>query len=432
MEKEQVFSAILNNDNIPTFPHTLSRVLSILDDNSSSAENIASVIKKDVSLTAKLLRMANSPFYGRSQGIATISSAVVLLGTRAVQAMALSVSIYGLFKTKDSPEFNPKQFWRHSLEVAILCKALAEKLNYHVTEEAFVCGLLHDVGILLLNRIFPDEYAKVLKRHEQGQAIHRAEEEVFKCNHADIMGSLGEKWNLPDRVVKAVNCHHRPMADPGGESELLTSVLQASEGLSKFYFDLPPAGAGKDMAAFERIQGNLGISENELIALTRPVMDEVVNTAQFLDIDIGSPMELLSSANEMLYGLFYSVDNILREQAILQERLIYEEKRKAAIKSLRITIATFSHYVNNATASILGRTQLLGLALKRGEVVDKLGKTQNTIKVIQDSVENISAVLEELKILEDFDTIPYSENSTIFDIEQKVRRRLKELEIPGR
>ncbi|MBD3169914.1 MAG: HDOD domain-containing protein [candidate division Zixibacteria bacterium] len=429
MNKEQIFTRVKENVKLSTLPQTLSEVLSTLDDDTSSADKIASIIKNDVSLTAKILRVANSPFYGRVNGIATVSSAIVLLGTRSVQALALSVSVYELLNKNDSENIDLRLFWRHSLETAILGRKIAEKVGYPTPEEAFVSGLMHDVGILLLNQEFPEDYSSVLKSSAEKTSFHERENDVFDCNHADVAGHLCKTWNLPERICSAIENHHNLNGAKRSPEPTLDYIIYAAEKLSRFNFDNSTGYAMEDKKQRDEIIELLKVPTGELSTLTKPLLDEVATTAQFLDIDIGSPMELVTTANEMLFDLYASIDDLLREQVILQERLVSEEKKKSAIKSLRIILATLSHYINNATASILGRAQLLGYALSKGEVSDNSQIVATTVEVIQKAVDNISAVLEELKVLEDFETVPYYENSSIINIEQNVRKRMRELEM---
>ncbi|MCP4631680.1 MAG: HDOD domain-containing protein [candidate division Zixibacteria bacterium] len=429
MERDQVLAVIQKNDEISTLPQTLVEILAIIGDENSSADDMAKIIKRDISLTAKVLRVANSPYYGRLRGVSTVSSAIVLLGFRAVKAIVLSVSVYEHFKTEENNSIDLKLFWKHCLEVAILSRNISEKFRYEIPEEAFVTGLLHDMGILILHKHFPEEYAGILNEVKDGKLLYECENEVFGCNHADVIGFLAEKWNLPENMTVALANHHSLPLNPANEILQLEHFLNLSDKASKFSFDFSRLQFETRYKEFEVILRTLGITKNEMATMTKPLLDEIITTAQFLDIDIGSPMELVSSANEMLYELFVSMDNLLREQVVLQEQVVCEEKRKSSIKALRIILATFSHYINNATASILGRAQLLGLSLSKGDVIDNEGIVQNTVDVIQKSIDNINAVLQELKVLEDFDTVPYYENSSIINIENNVRRRLKELEM---
>ncbi|PJA28263.1 MAG: hypothetical protein CO189_04990 [candidate division Zixibacteria bacterium CG_4_9_14_3_um_filter_46_8] len=427
MNRDYVFDRIGAEGKVSTLPHTLSEILMALRKSTTSADELANIIKRDVSLTAKILRAANSPFYRRAKEISTVSSAVILLGSRAVQALALSVSIYDLFKEKDSKQLGLKEFWKHSLEIAILGRMLAEKSNYPVPEEAFVCGLLHDAGILILEKVFPELYCRIIDESRKGACLHICEKETFDCTHAEVISFLAEKWNFPEAISMALVNHHTLPSNTNGAGVQLDSILYVAEAISNLSFELPLETVIANRRDCAKIMGSFGIEE-DITELSAQRLDDVIEAARFLDIDIGSPFELVSAANEQLYKLYVALDNLFHEQIVLQQRLISDEKRKTALKSLGIVLATLSHYINNSTASILGRAQLLGMALSSGEVIDEYGTAKDAVDIIQKSVDNITAVLEELSDLKDFDTIPYFENSRIIDIERKVRHRLQELE----
>ncbi len=428
MDKEEVFKKIKGNDKISSLPQSICEVLSALRENNVSAEKIASIIKKDIALTTKILLIANSPFYRRSKEISTVSSAVMLLGMRAVQALALSVAVYDLFKDNDENKLNPKIFWKHSIEIAILSRNLAQKLSYPVEEEAFVAGLLHDVGMLVMENTFPEEYREVLGKTHNGMSLPDAEREIFGCSHAEAAGFLAERWNLPEVLREALANHHSKQSFDTKPNGRLDQIIYIADKLGSHPFEYSPTSIVENRRECMEALKKYGVEQDEVEDILSSQLDEVIETAKYLDIDIGSPVELLGSANEMLYNLYMNIDNLLREQSAIKEKLIEEEKRKSSIRSMRILLATLSHYINNATAAILGRAQLLELSIAKGDLIDTNGSGEISLKIIQRSVDSITAVLSELKVLENFDTVRYFENSMILDIEGKLRRRLKELE----
>jgi putative nucleotidyltransferase with HDIG domain len=178
------------------------------------------VISQDPALTGQILRVANSSFYGLSQMIGTVSEAVVILGLQTVRNLALGVSVFDIRnRIKKKLPLDQEDFWRHSLAVASAARLLAPRLGVRDSEEAFVAGLLHDIGKIFLMEELPELYAKVLEGVEKGTAsLYALENEYFKTNHAEVGGALCREWKIPPILCAAVSHHHQPI-----ESEAISS-----------------------------------------------------------------------------------------------------------------------------------------------------------------------------------------------------------------
>ncbi|HEX9972829.1 MAG TPA: HDOD domain-containing protein, partial [bacterium] len=198
MDEKQALARLDANKELFTLPQVLNEVLRIAESVNSSAKDIAAIILKDVSLTGKVMRVANSAFYGRSRQISSVNQAVVTLGMRAVKSLALSVSLYGIVNKKGVyGDFDPKLFWIHSLEVATASRMITERLKLNATEELFVSGLLHDIGIIFMQSAFPKEYKEVSESVKRGADLCKTEEGIIGINHAKVGQFISEKWNLP-------------------------------------------------------------------------------------------------------------------------------------------------------------------------------------------------------------------------------------------
>ncbi|HEX9916698.1 MAG TPA: hypothetical protein VGB16_03085, partial [candidate division Zixibacteria bacterium] len=143
------------------------------------------------------------------------------------------------------------------------------------------------------------------------------------------------------------------------------------------------------------------------------LLSEVLKVANYLEVDIDDPLELLHRANQELYRLYLTVEKLHREKERMQEKIIDSARKQTALDSLQTVLATFSHYINNSTTTIMGRAQLIEFAIKNKEIEDRDGRVSASIKLILQSVENISTVLEEMKKLVSFDTVKYHGDSKI-------------------
>ena len=426
MELKHIKAKLDSAGDLFTLPQVLNEVLRLVERDDSSLKDIANIILKDVSLTAKILKVANSAFYGRTRQISTVNQAAVTLGLRAVKSLALSASIYDIVKNKNLElGFDPKLFWRHSLEVATASRMIATEIRYTPPEEAFVCGLLHDLGMIFLEKIFPEKYNEIWRGLKQGENLVDLENNLIGFNHCQTIKYIAEKWHLPINIVKAVENHHKEATMGQTKSdEVLWQTVSLANLLSKNVFDTLAQKQFEDYEQKEVLSSNLKISESTLSRISSSLFDEVIKVAENLEVDIGDPLELLQKANQDLYRIYITVEKLLKENQQMHEKLLEEEKKKIAMESLNALIATFSHYINNATTTILGRSQLIELALQNKEINDDSGKLSSSMKSIQKSVENISLVLEELKKLPALETVEYYKDSKIIDLEKNIRKKI--------
>jgi len=153
----------------------------------------------------------------------------------------------------------------------------------------------------------------------------------------------------------------------------------------------------------------------------------VAEEAGFLEIDIGSPDEILIEANRMIYEHYLAVEKLLLENRSMQREIAQTQMEKASLDALKTITATFNHYINNASATILGRAQLVELKLNKGEIADPAGEVTAAMRVISDGVNTICSVIEELKELSEFKTAVYHNDTYIVDIENRLSKRLEEL-----
>ena len=197
---------------LPTLPAVITQLIGIIDNPTTSARNVAQLISTDQALTAKILKLANSAFYGFPREIATVNHAVVVLGFETVKNLALSVSVLERFSGHgESSGFDRQKFWEHSIGCGVAAKMLATKFRYRVSGEVFAAGILHDIGKLVLSQYFPADFGEILDvAQSQGIYIGKAEEQVLGVTHAEVGGWLAERWNLPDQLEESISNHHTP------------------------------------------------------------------------------------------------------------------------------------------------------------------------------------------------------------------------------
>ena len=192
---------------LPSLPRTVAHIMRLVSDPQCSLSAVAHAISGDPPLTIKTLRLVNAAYYGLRQKVSTIEHAVVLLGIKVIKNLAFTATVFDIMKGSADALF------RHSIAVGLAMRALAEadirKVNVQSSEEAFVSGLLHDIGKVLINEFLPKESARVAqlcaKTH---MPCYRAEREIIGIDHAQLGARLAQNWRLPDLLTGAVAGHH--------------------------------------------------------------------------------------------------------------------------------------------------------------------------------------------------------------------------------
>lgn len=219
---------------LPALPIVVPQVLRLVEDQRASAGDLARVIGSDQALATRILRLANSAFYGFRREIVTINHAVVLLGFDTVKSIVLAATVFEtLSEDGAGSAFNRGQFWLHVGATASAARLIAKSLRMTDAEAAFVGGLLHDVGKVVLDRFFHPRYAEVARvAMEAPCLIREAEVALFSVNHADVGRWLAERWRFPAAIVEPIAFHHQPTA-ASPDCRTLTAVVHLADVLSR-------------------------------------------------------------------------------------------------------------------------------------------------------------------------------------------------------
>lgn len=203
---------LLNGDvDLGCLPTVYSHIVDALNHPSASSYQLGEVISKDASLTVRLLRLVNSPFYGFSGKVETVARAVSLLGLNELSTLALGISVIKKFENIPSDQFDMESFWRHSIRCGLFARTLAGYVGEKDTEKYFTGGLLHDIGRLVMLDRMPQQYCLAIDRARQEHLpMYRAEQDVLKTDHCILGKMLAEKWRLAPSLIRMIGCHHSP------------------------------------------------------------------------------------------------------------------------------------------------------------------------------------------------------------------------------
>ncbi len=430
MSEEKVFDILRSSREVPALPQVLVEIIRVTSSEDATPKQLADIILKDPALTSRVLRLVNSSMYAHHNKITTINQAVIALGLRAVKATALSTSMYQVFDGHTGI-VDRLRFWRHSLETAIACREIARACGYRPAEEAFVSGLTHDLGLLVMEANFPRQFNGIWERADQEGELLPLEHQTWGTDHARVGRFLMDHWGLPKFLGEAVAAHHThfsPENPPEHPPARLTCILNLGNSISKFQPYPAPQVSEEIMISIDYLSDHLGISPVALGEIQEKVLDLLPVESRFLDIKIGSVTDLLKAANSLIYKQYMLVEKVLRDNRKMQEQIARDEAKKAALETLKTITATLSHYINNASSTIMGHAQLVSLAIAKKKIEDREGIAENSMNQVMKSVKTISLILEELKKMSSFDTTRYSDATAILDIEDRLTAQIEAIE----
>jgi HD-like signal output (HDOD) protein len=208
MERAEILVGAV--DDLPTIPIVATKVLQLLDDPDVSVEEIADLMLTDQVMTARVMKLLNSPVYKPAQEITSLKRALVYLGLRHVRELALTTSVINAFDgTSGALELNA--FWEQSFGVGMVSKIIAQKVGYQDLEKAYIAGILHNLGVVFLSNFLRDPFMEVLE-HIKAHPVKLvdAEAELLGTTHCEIGLCMARKWNFPDAYCDVIAHHHNP------------------------------------------------------------------------------------------------------------------------------------------------------------------------------------------------------------------------------
>ena len=216
---------------LASLPEVVMRTIDLINDPNTSAAAIGQVLSEDPGLTARLLKIVNSPFYGFPSRIDTVSRAITVIGTLELLDLILATSVVKAFRGIPTDLIDMDSFWEHSLYTGLVARVLAGRMRAPNTERYFVAGLLHDIGSLAMYRQMPDSSATILRRARSELApLHSIEQETLGFDHGEVGAELMRAWHLPDSLVEAIRFHHTPQI--AEQFRLETALIHLADVIS--------------------------------------------------------------------------------------------------------------------------------------------------------------------------------------------------------
>lgn len=277
--------------NLPTPPLVFSQITKVVNDPGTSVAEVAGIMAEDPAMSAKVLRLANSAYFGARQEITHMRQAILLLGLDAVKSLVLSSSVFDMFKKHKIDAEYQERFWRHSLATALaarLCIKELEAFNNLDPEVAFSAGLLHDLGKLIICCFMPDEHEQVLSFQAQsGLDSFEAERQVMGFSHPLIGRLLAENWKLPRAIQNAIGDHHDPIAESALEVNY-SHVVHLADYLSLTTFEPERQKEMPEVALQMEVREQVGLTDEVLLQLGQGLLDAYSRSTTFMQMALAS------------------------------------------------------------------------------------------------------------------------------------------------
>ena len=335
MNKQDLLTDMLASDRLPTLPPVASQLVALIANEDTTFTDIANLVSKDIALSAKILKISNSAFYGFPQQIGSINQAASILGTNALGSLVLSFSFLSIGTEDNKSQFNFEKFWQRSLAAGVAAKLILEQVQGANTEEIFISGLLQNMGELLFSSTFPEEYDKVLAELDEGLDNGRElETAIFGADHSFFGYEVAKSWGFPPALILPILYHHDPSAYKGDDKKIryTSKAMYLSDILVNIlYSDKPEEYNRRFKSEAKKL---LSLKSQHIEAILNKVHFEVGEAgASFgMNFDEIKPIyEILQEANIRLSHLnldYEQMNKQLIETKISLEKLTKELQEK--------------------------------------------------------------------------------------------------------
>jgi putative nucleotidyltransferase with HDIG domain len=277
IDKENIRKRVEAMTSVPTLPGVFEKINRLMDSSEATAEDIAKVIASDQALSAKILRIVNSAFYGFPNRISSVTHALIILGFDVVKGLMLSTSVFDIMLARGFDGL-----WKHSLGAALTAGIIARRINDPNPEEVSVAGLLHDIGKVIIKIELPEESSLIDEMATKKQILaYEAEEEILGFNHTIVGKWLCRKWNLPDKLADPITYHNRPNLSKLAPKP--TAIIHVADALIR--------GIGFGFAG-DNLVPQINVKVWNMLAIADPLLEAIID-------EMGDKLE---DAEEFLCG----------------------------------------------------------------------------------------------------------------------------------
>lgn len=283
VQKVSIDKLIMLTGDLPPMPYVARRVMDVVNDSSTDAHILQEIISKDQGLAGQIMKIANSALYACSRRIETLTDAIVMLGfnsIRSLSIMAATKNLYEFTRRGKILGLKDKLMWEHSVAAAMTARIVAQKVRPAMIEKAFMGGLLHDIGKLVILQKLPDVFDSIVEEvYNTGRHFAEVEMELLEFTHAEVGAMLMKKWKLPEEFENAVRYHHEVTAETNLDSQLIYFIDLANMICHKLglgFIKEPGLELSSEISTMR-----LGVAEDDLekmIEMTNSALDQELTT----------------------------------------------------------------------------------------------------------------------------------------------------------
>lgn len=292
MTAENTDAVLKTIKELPPLPLVVQKLLQVMEDPNSSADDISQVLNSDQAMASKVLKLVNSSFYGLSGKVTTVPRAIVILGLSSIRNLALGLGVAKVMSRAGNGDLQSR-FWEHSIAAAAACEMVARHTQKIIPEEGFVAGLLHDIGHLILLMAAPDEFTEVMAAGPENMV--ERERKAIGMAHTRAGQKLLKEWKLPPMLCDAVRFHHTPKVFTGKEDPLI-SLVALGDLLAGVHGEVYERSLGDE--DFRNLVKAAGLDVKELGFILKAMDQRIEETRTFLQLATDGEMDLLESPPE--------------------------------------------------------------------------------------------------------------------------------------
>ena len=332
----ELLDQVINCPRLPSLPTIALEVLELARQKDINFKQIAETISNDPALSSKILRTVNSSYYGLSKSVSTISHALVILGLNSVKTLALGFTLVGSLRNSSGDELDLSEFWKRSVFAAVGARTIARDLNMLEHEEAFLAGLLQDLGVMAMMQTLGAQYVDVFEQAPDHDRLHEVEEAALDLPHPEVGAALAEKWNLPPILVAPIRYHADPDAAPKKLRAMTRTVALGATAAEAFLGEDAEAAVERYVA---RANEWFEMDQNAAAQTLAATQEATKEMAQLFDLDAGPANDvgqILAQANEALLELSLETQmnatELEEQNRQLQEQATKDSLTGAAIR----------------------------------------------------------------------------------------------------
>lgn len=265
---------------IRTLPHIVARMAQLMNDVDSTLQDFEEVIRLDPALVARLLVLVNSSYFGLTRKVDSISRAVALLGMKHLHNIAMTDAIQGMLSSPSgATEFSPQRLWLHSAASGICCKMIAERIFALNGDDAYLCGILHDIGLIVIMEVAQEQFLQLIEQlTPEGPSVVQLEQELLGTDHCQIGYLLAKEWRIHDAIAEAIRDHH--LRDDGAVlPHAPTGILQMSEYIVQ-QLNFPAIKEGRPGELLPSLARHIQTNVEEYKVLAEDIPEELEKTKQ--------------------------------------------------------------------------------------------------------------------------------------------------------